>query len=190
MPSPHTALSGTTQELCNVWFYYQVSRTSYEYAPDRSPRSVITLSACKAATIAFTYFYWTKSNVAYKSFYPDTPATTEYFNVLKLYNDTSLLHMHPFLTVQRDWILRSQIPPVWIKYISFSHLHPYSFPCSSAIDVLFSFCDKILYNHSNSHVYTTTAKSMTKSVCSLPWLCCIRKRERKFLATALLGIPI
>lgn len=115
MQSPHTMLSGTTQELYNVWFYYQVSRTSCEYAPDWSPRNVITLSDYKAATKAFTYFYWTKSNVAYKSCYLDPTATTEYFNVLKLYNEMSLLHMHPFLTVQRDWILRSQIPPVWIK---------------------------------------------------------------------------
>ena len=99
---------------------------------------------------------------------------------------TSLLHTHPFFTYHSvklniSWPYSS----IWIKWISPTHLHPYNFLCSSGIYVLFPFCDKILYKISTP-VFTIAVTSMTKPVCF--FLSCVAL-ERKYLATAHLGIP-
>ena len=104
--SPHTVLVDTTQELCNVWFWHQVERTSREYAPDWPALQcdhwhLIRLLHRQSFNHILHLVLLNKIKYSLHRLVPGSPTAVTWAlpNGLKVsYKEMSLLHIHPFLT--------------------------------------------------------------------------------------------
>lgn len=118
---PHTTLAGTSQELCNVWFWSQAERTLHKYTPDWPVLQcdhwyLILLLHRQSFSHVLHSVLHRKIKSSLKRLVPGfSNALSEHFLLKVTYKEKSLLHLHLFLTFIYSMKRLEFLLPMWIQ---------------------------------------------------------------------------